>query len=162
MRSLKTVRHLLREAGDSTGRKNLPDRAAARIAPEARVQMKRVLVLSALRTVLAGETNRRVDAVPSVAMSAVLVPSIGCAAKDTGVNTPVQRAAIPKAEIVPISIPAIPLLVVVTERASAKRMWARAIVASALAKVRALTHRGWLIALLRFLCLSPRLRLSCA
>lgn len=104
--------------------------------------MKRVLVLSALRTVLAGETNRRVDAVPSVAMSAVLAPSIGCAAKDAGVNTPVQRAAIPKAEIVPISIPAIPLLVVVTERASAKCMWARAIVASARARVRALTHRG--------------------
>ena len=124
--------------------------------------MKRVLVLSALRAVLASETNRRVDAVPSVAMSAVLTPGVRCTAKDAGVNTPVQRAAIPKAVIVPISIPAIPLLVVVTERASAKRMWARAIVASALAKVRALTHRGWLIALLRFLCLSPRLRLSCA
>ena len=124
--------------------------------------MKRVLVLSALRTVLAGETNRRVAAVPSVAMSAVLAPSIGCAAKDAGVNTPVQRAAIPKAEIVPIAIPAIPLLVVVTERASAKCMWARAIVVSARAKVRALTHRGWLIALLRSLCPSPRLRLSCA
>lgn len=82
--------------------------------------MKRVLVLSALRTVLAGETNRRVDAVPSVAMSAVLAPSIGCAAKDAGVNTPVQRAAIPKAEIVPIAIPAIPLLVVVGRNARAR------------------------------------------
>lgn len=117
--------------------------------------MKRVLVLSALRTVLAGETNRRVDAARAIvkyvtsatATCAVLTPGVRCTAKDAGVNTPVQRAAIPKAVIVPISIPAIPLLVVVTERASAKRMWARAIVASALAKVRALTHRGWLIAI---------------
>ena len=132
--------------------------------------MKRVLVLSALRTVLAGETNRRVDAARAIvkyvtsatATCAVLTPGVRCTAKDAGVNTPVQRAAIPKAEIVPIAIPAIPLLVVVTERASAKRMWARAIVVSALAKVRALTHRGWLIVLLRSLCLSPRLRLSCA
>lgn len=57
MRSCKIVRHLLREAGAGTEKNDLPDRAAARIVLGPRAQVKRVLVLCTLRTVLAFEAN---------------------------------------------------------------------------------------------------------
>lgn len=160
MRSCKIVRHLLREAGASTEKNDLPDRAAARIAPRARAQMKRVLVLCAPRAVLVVETNLPVGAahaimknvISTIMMCAVLALNVRCAAKGTDTNLLVRHAAIPKAETVPVAIPTISLLVVAAARASAKRMWARAIVASALARVRALALRGWPIASLRLLC----------
>lgn len=186
MRSCKIVRHLLREAGASTEKNDLPDRAAARIVPRARAQMKRVLVLCAPRAVLVVETNLPVGAahvimknvISTIMMRAVLALNVRCAAKGTdtnllapsmmcavssvGANLLVRHAAIPKAETVPVAIPTIPLLVVAAARASAKRMWARAIVASALARVRALALRGWPIASLRLRCRLPRWHLSYA
>lgn len=78
------VKHLLRETGASTEKNDLPDRAAARIAPEARVQKKRVLVLSAPQTVRAGEANRAVGAVPAIATCEALAPSVKCVMKDAG------------------------------------------------------------------------------
>lgn len=162
MRSCIIVRHLLCEAGASTEKNDLPDRVAARIAPEARVQKKRVLVPSAPQTVRAGEANRVVGAVLAIATCEALALNVRCAAKAAGANPLVRHVTILKTETAPVAILVIPLLVVAAARASAKRMWARAIVASALAKVRASTHRGWPIVPLRPLCLSPRLRLSCA
>lgn len=186
MRSCKIVRHLLREAGASTEKNDLPDRAAARIVLEPRAQMKRVLVLRALRTVLAVEANLPVGADHAILMCAIsaneicaglapsvrrtakgtdtnlLAPSMMCAVSSVGANLPVQHAAIPKAETVPVAIPTISLLVVAAARASAKCMWARAIVASALARVRALALRGWLIVSLRLRCRLPRWHLSYA
>lgn len=161
MRSCKIVRHLLREAGASTEKNDLPDRTAARIVLGPRAQVKRVLVLRALRTVLAVEANLPVGADHAILMCAISANKI-CAVKDVGANLLVRHAAIPKAETVPVAIPTIPLLVVAAARASAKRMWARAIVASALARVRALALRGWPIASLRLLCRLPRWHLSYA
>ena len=178
MRSCIIVRHLLCEAGVSTEKNDLPDRVAARIAPEARVQKKRVLVPSAPQTVRAGEANRVVGAVLAIATCEALAPSVKCVMKDAGVNplVPSMRCAakaaganplvrhvtILKTETAPVAILVIPRLAAEAVRASAKCMWARAIVVSVLAKVRALTHRGWPIVPLRPLCLLPRLRLSCA
>ena len=145
MRSCIIVRHLLCEAGASTEKNDLPDRVAARIAPEARVQKKRVLVPSAPQTVRAGEANRVVGAVLTIATCEALAPSVKCVMKDAGGVNPLVSS-----------------MRCAAKAASAKCMWARAIVVSVLAKVRALTHRGWPIVPLRPLCLSPRLRLSCA
>ena len=86
MRSCIIVKHLLRETRASTEKSDLPDRAAARIAPEARVQKKRVLVLIAPQTVRAGEANRAVGAVFAIATCEALAPSVKCAMKDAGVN----------------------------------------------------------------------------
>ena len=180
MRSCKIVRHLLREAGASTEKNDLPDRAAARIVLGPRAQVKRVLVLCTLRTVLAVETNLPVSADHAILMCAIstneicvglapsvrrtakgtdahpLAPSMACAVKGVGVNLPVQHAAIPKAETAQVAIPAIPLLVVVAARTSAKCVWAREVVASVRARVRALVLLGWLIVSLRLLCRLPR------
>ncbi len=98
MRSCKIVRHLLREAGASTEKNDLPDRAAARIVPRARAQMKRVLVLCTLRTVLAFEANLPVSADHAILMCAIstneicagLAPSVRRAAKGTDTNLLVQ------------------------------------------------------------------------
>ena len=84
MRSCIIVRHLFHEAGASTEKNDLPDRAAARIAPEARVQKKRVLVPSAPQTVRAGEANRVVGAVLTIATCEALAPSVKCVMKDAG------------------------------------------------------------------------------
>ena len=178
MRSCIIVKHLLRETGASTEKNDLPDRAAARIAPEARVQKKRVLVLSAPQTVRAGEANRAVGAVFAIATCESLAPSVKCAMKDAGVNplAPSMRCAakgasanplvrhvvILKAETAPVAVLVIPRLAAAAVHASAKCMWARAIVVSAPAEVRALTHRGWPIVPLLPLCLLLRLRPSCA
>lgn len=170
MRSCKIVRHLLREAGASTEKNDLPDRTAARIVLGPRAQVKRVLVLCALRTVLAVEANLPVGADHAILMCTIstnkicagLAPSVRRTAKGTDAHPLVRHAAIPKAETVPVAIPTISLLVVAAARASAKRMWARAIVASALARVRALALRGWPIASLRLLCRLPRWHLSYA